>query len=378
MAGHEIFDEGVDGADGQRGHGMLEAEHIGDVGACQREGLLPGIAEADARIVGVAPRDEGQQHRAAVHVEEHPVDRLDLDGGRVDVAHLGQAPAGRVVCLLLRGQGLLQLLPVGLGRCQRVVAVAHGQRQRGCAPGLWIPGIKDFLTAQPLQGRVDLGQQSRVFHGPARDVPAAQHQFAFVDLAQRVFLHPDGLDEGAVRVVGQHHDVGRFQAGPAPDGHPGRDAALDRVFAGAHLRLGTLGVAVGFKVDFPHQPLPDAAALLGALHIDKAVHRAGQHRAKIVVHGLMDLLDAAGHAALFQIHFRQDQVQGAGRTCRCPGRFFPIRAVARKLIAGHAAPLLQRDILRREQDVCRRKARCFVHITFLPLALLKGNRSFYS
>ncbi len=53
---------------------------------------------------------KGQQHRAAVHVEEHPVDRLDLDGGRVDVAHLGQAPAGRVVCLLLRGQGLLQLL----------------------------------------------------------------------------------------------------------------------------------------------------------------------------------------------------------------------------------------------------------------------------
>ena len=44
------------------------------MGAGQREGLLLRVAEADAGHVGVAPRDEGQQHRAAVHIEEDAVD----------------------------------------------------------------------------------------------------------------------------------------------------------------------------------------------------------------------------------------------------------------------------------------------------------------
>ena len=312
VAGHKVFDEGVDGADGQGRDGALEAEHVGNVGARQRKGLLLGIAEADARVVGVAPRDEGQQHRAAVHIEQYAVDGLDLNGRGVDVAHLGKAPPGRVVFPLLQSQGGLQLLPVGLGGSQRVIAVADGQRQRRGPLGLRVFGVKGFLTAQLLQGGVDLGQQRRVLHGPARNVAAAQHQFALVDFAQlRLFL-TDGLDEGAVRVVGQHHDVGRFEAGPPPDGHPGRDAALHRVLAGADVRLGALGVAVGFEVDLAHEALPHPAALLGALHVDEAVHGAGQHRLGVFVHGRMDRFDLPGDILVFQIHFRQDQVQRTG------------------------------------------------------------------
>ena len=127
---------------------MFKAEHIGHMGACQRKGLLFCIAEADACRVGIAPRDEGQQHRTAVHIEKDAVDGLDLNGRRVDIADLSQAPAGRVGQLLLRGQGLFQLLPAGLGGSQRMVAVAHGQRQGRAALCLGIPGIKGLLAAQ--------------------------------------------------------------------------------------------------------------------------------------------------------------------------------------------------------------------------------------
>ena len=50
------------------------------------------------------------------------MDGLDLDGGRVDVAHLGKAPPGRVVFPLLRGQGLVFGQQVG-------VALNDGQRR---------------------------------------------------------------------------------------------------------------------------------------------------------------------------------------------------------------------------------------------------------
>ena len=60
----------------------------------------------------------------------------------MDVAHLSQAPAGGMAFPLLRGQGGFQLLPAGFGRGQRMIAVAHSQRQGLCAPGLGILGIE--------------------------------------------------------------------------------------------------------------------------------------------------------------------------------------------------------------------------------------------
>ena len=67
-----------------------------------------------------------------------------------------------------------------------MVAVAHSQRQGFGPPGLRVLGVKGLLAAQALQGRVDPGQQGGVFHSPARNVAAAQHQLALVHLAQLV------------------------------------------------------------------------------------------------------------------------------------------------------------------------------------------------
>ena len=106
------------------------------MGAGQREGLLFRVAEADAGHVGVAPRDEGQQHRAAVHIEEDAVDGLDLDGRRMDVAHLSQAPAGGMAFPLLR-------VRVAFSSSQQALAAASEwlpsptASVRGAAPLAW-------------------------------------------------------------------------------------------------------------------------------------------------------------------------------------------------------------------------------------------------
>jgi len=365
VAGQEVLDKFIDGAHGQRGNGVLKAQHVGNVRAGQREGLLLGVAKADSGHVRVAPCNQSQQYRAAVHIEQHAVDGLNFNRRRVDVAHLGKAVTGGMVLPLLGGQGGLQFFPVSFRGRQRMVAVAHGQRQRLCALDLRVLGVKGFLTAKAVQGRVDLLQQCRVLDSPACDVAAAEHQFALVDLFQLVLLGSDGFNQGAVRVIGQHHDMGRFEAGTPAHGHTGRDAAFHSLLTGTNLRAGTPRIAVGLKVDFAYKALPHPAALLGALDVDEAIHGPGQDVPGIIVHRLMDLCNACRNVIVFQIDFRQNQVQGAGAARSRLFGALPIGAVTGKLIAGHTAPLLQRDLLRRQKDVRRGKARCLVHFGFL-------------
>ena len=175
------------------------------------------------------------------------------------------------------------------------------------------------------------------------------------------------LDEGAAGVVRQHHDVRRFQTGAGAHLHAGRDAAFHGALAGAHRAFLAPAVAVGFQIHHAHKALPHLAALLGALHVNKAVHRAGQHVPGIVIHGGMDLLNACIGIAVFQIDLRQDHVQGAGAACRGSLGFLPVIPVTGELIAGNAAPLFQWDLLRRQKDVGRCKAGFGIHSRFLPL-----------
>ena len=180
---------------------------------------------------------------------------------------------------------------------------------------------------------------------------AAQHQLALVHLGQAVLVGGNGLDEGAVRVIRQHHDVGRFQRSAGAHLHAGRDAAFHGALAGTHGAFFATAVAVSLQVHTPHKTLPHPAALLGALYIDKAVHRPGEHILGIILHGFVDLFHPCVGVSVLQIHLRQDQVQGAGRTGSslfCP---LPVAAVAGKLVTGNAAPLFQRHLLRRQHPL---------------------------
>ena len=196
---------------------------------------------------------------------------------------------------------------------------------------------------------------------------AALHQLALVQLFQLALSRADGLDEGAAGVVGQHHDMGRFQRCTPAHGHAGRDALGDGALAGPDGRAGALLVAVSLEVDLAHEALTHPAALLGALDVDKAVHGAGQHVAAVLVHGGVDVLHPPGRVFILEVDFRQDEPQGAGTAAHSGVCLLPVGAVAGKLVTGHAAPLFQRDILPGQQDVGRAKAGCSFHNTFLTL-----------
>ena len=180
------------------------------------------------------------------------------------------------------------------------------------------------------------------------------------------------LDKGAAGVVRQHHDMGRFQRGTGAHLHAGRDAAFHRAFAGTHGAGCAAAVAVGFQIHHAHKALPHLTALLGAFHVNKAVHRAGQHVPGIVIHGGMDLLNACIGIAVLQIDLRQDHVQGAGAACCGSLGFLPVIPVTGELIAGNAAPLFQWDLLRRQKDVGRCKAGFRVHSRSLPFTITKA------
>ena len=83
--------------------------------------------------------------------------------------------------------------------------------------------------------------------------------------------------------------MGRFQRSAGTHLHAGRDAAFHGALAGAHGAFFAPAVAVSLQVHTSYKTLPHPAALLGALHINKAVHRPGEHVLGVVLHGGVDL-----------------------------------------------------------------------------------------
>ncbi len=100
----------------------------------------------------------------------------------------------------------------------------------------------------------------------------------------------DGLDQRAVGVVGQHHDVGRFQRRPAADLEARRDALHDGALARADSGLGALRVVVGIKIDSADKALPDRAVHLGTLNINVAMYFPGQNGLAVLLHRAADAL----------------------------------------------------------------------------------------
>ena len=348
-----LIQKTLDGAHRQRlrgaGHGKEAA-----VTALHAPELLGTILRQLHLPVG-APAGKGGVKVRGGHTEHHPVDGFYLDGRAVNIAHLRQTPAGRVNGALFRGQGGFQFLPVGLGGGKGMVAVPHRQRHGRLSGGGRPAGGKGVRIAQRGQRGVDLSDERRVLHGPARQMPAAQHQLALIQLGQLLLAGGHRLDEGAAFIVGQHQHMGRFQHRAAADFQPGRDALRHGGLAGADVRFGTGGVIVGLQIHSAHQALPDGAVLLGALHVHIAVDMAGEHRLPVLLHGAADGRQPGRLLRGFQIRLRQHDVQRAGFSSGQFLRFLPVVRLGGKLVHRDAGPGLQRGLLR-QQDMGGGKA----------------------
>ena len=307
------------------------------------------------------------------YTEHHTVDRLDLDGRAMYIADLGQAPAGGVILLLFGGQALLQFLPVGFGRGQRVVAVADSQHHGRLTGGTGPASSKFFLVGQVGQCGVDLVDQGGVFHRPAAQMAAAQHQLAVIQQRQAIFMVTDGFDQRLFLIVSQHHHVGRFQNSATAYFQARRDALHHRLFAGADGRFAAGVIVVGFQVHGTYQPLADGAVHLGALHIDKAVDTAGQHRLAVLLHRAADGLHPLLLLGGAQVSFGQDDMQRAGLTGGQRFGALPVLRLGSKLVYRNAGPRVQRNVGGGQQNISGNKARNR-HTMHLFLLLLQNHR----
>ena len=208
------------------------------------------------------------------------MDRLDDDALVVDVDDLREREASRMVFLLLGGQTLLDLLPVCLGGSHGVVAVTDcvgEERLRVRAAVLRVEGL---AVAQRLQTALD------------RVGVLALHEVGIIQLGEGAGLFEQRLDDPAVGVVNEDHDVRQLEAGALAHLQTGRDALNDRLFSRADKRCRAGGVLVGLQVDREH----DAAARRRAAGPAFGQYRAGRQGAQravlhVLLHGLVDALD---------------------------------------------------------------------------------------
>ena len=244
-----------------------------------------------------------------------------------------------MVFLLLGGQTLLDLLPVCLGGSHGVVAVTDcvgEERLRVRAAVLRVEGL---AVAQRLQTALDRVGVLALRNEPAGDVAAVLHEVGIIQLGEGAGLFEQRLDDPAVGVVDEDHDVRQLEAGALAHLQTGRDALNDRLFGRADKGRRAGGVLVGLQIDREH----DAAARRRATGPAFGQYRAGRQGTQravlhVLLHGLVDALDMGRDVCVLEIDLRQGQTQR--RRCvaddavgLCP--VFGLRGV---LVAGDDRP----------------------------------------
>ena len=195
------------------------------------------------------------------------MDRFELQPFVVHVLDLDQRVARGMIHADLR----LDLFPDGLGRRQRVVAVAHGEQQHGLSVPMPYFAAKVCGSARP-RSAVMTSSSSAALDGITGQMAAVQHQVKIVELFQARF----GGVSGSM-TVRSGSSISTRMCGSS-------SAAPSRIFmrggrrstivpSVARIRLdGAFGVIVASPGRGQHEALARLAAH-GALHIDQAFVR---------------------------------------------------------------------------------------------------------
>ena len=155
-----------------------------------------------------------------------------------------------------------------------MVAVAHGEKEAVAAL------VKGF------QGLSQGGHILGIGHSPAPDMAASRHQIEVVQFFQRIPALIDGLDEGALRIVGQQHYVAQLQGCAPADIHAGREPLYHSALGAANQGLGAWGIVVHLQVDGGHQAQADASGSL-PFYQHKALYRPGEELLLVLGHALV-------------------------------------------------------------------------------------------
>lgn len=133
--------------------------------------------------------------------------------------------ASRMVFLLLGGQTLLDLLPVCLGGSHGVVAVTDCVGEERLCVRAAVLRVEGLAVAQRLQTALDRVGVLALRNEPAGDVAAVLHEVGIIQLGEGAGLFEQRLDDPAVGVVDEDHDVRQLEAGALAHLQTGRNGA---------------------------------------------------------------------------------------------------------------------------------------------------------
>ena len=252
----------------------------------------------------------------------------------MDVDRLAEGEAGGVRLLLLFREGALDLVPGGLRRRQRVVAVADHEQHAA--------------LFQLFKGGNDGGGIRQAL---ARDVAAAHVQLGIVQYLQRGAL--PGAEHAVGGVVVQEHDVRKFHHRRLADLQAGRDALDDGRLGGADEGAALLFKRIRLQIDGDDDARAQRRRLRLALDEDKArLQLAENARIAVGAHGAGDLFHPRG-AVFFQIDLGKGQAQGGGSIPHQGFQLPPIGGVGGVLVAGDDRPAIQIDARGRQKHLGR-------------------------
>ena len=205
-------------------------------------------------------------------------------------------------------------------------------------------GEKDRIV-RPQRGEiVHRGAHAAfVVDRPAAQMAAAQHQFEIIERLQLAAARVKRLDERALRIVGQQHQVRKLECRAVSHAHARGQTRLDRSFRRADERPRAGRIIVSGEINEHHQSQPPAG-LRGALGQHELAARGREHAGfKISAHGAVNGGGGIFIRPLQKARFRVDQAQRRGRVADERFRLVPIFGLRGELIACHDGPFCQID-----------------------------------
>ncbi|MPM48865.1 hypothetical protein SDC9_95592 [bioreactor metagenome] len=290
-----------------------------------------------AGILRLEVTEDGFDCAVAGGSKHHAVNRLKHDSVVMHVFHLNQRIAGGMIRALALRKGSLDLFPVGFRGCKAVVAVAHGKEHRRAVTILLRKALFVFENAERQQNAVDV---VLTIHKVPRNMPAFEHKIGIIQLCELRFFQCERLDNRLVRIVDQHEDMRQLDGRAFADFQTRRNTGDNRSLRRTDQRRGTLGIIIGFKIQ-----RHDKASARGTANRTGDEHEALRFLFEnaffeVFAHVLLDAHNALLLAGLFQVGFRQDELQRGRRFADDALGIFPIGRLGSELVAGDNRPLV--------------------------------------
>ena len=214
-----------------------------------------------------------------------------------------------------------------------MVAVAHGVEH----------GSVVNVDDQAPQRGDHLFHQGVILHMPAPYPPAAEHQLGVVE--SRQVAVEEGLDDSALRIVDEDHDVRDFQGRVAADLDARCQARYHRSLGGADQGAGAVIVAVLLEVESDEQAVARGDVRCLPVDEDESRRQLLQDAPRRVVgHGGANPGDALRAVVGFEVGLGKDELYRRRRRTYAAHDIPPVAGIGSVLVAGDDGPGVDRDV----------------------------------